>query len=82
MGLLPGHMPPLLALSVCVGLAFAPAGTVAGMVGVAVTGVILDHAGGATHVVGWYQAHAACAAVCVAAAFVFNLLAKGERVFD
>ena len=54
----------------------------AGVIGVAVTGVILDRAGGASAVMGWYHAHAVCAVICLMAAVVFNAFAKGEKVFD
>ncbi|MEW5304853.1 MAG: hypothetical protein WDW36_007434 [Sanguina aurantia] len=58
------------------------AGTLAGVVGVAVTGFILDFEGGASNIQGWYHAHALCAAICVFAMMVFNVFAQGERLFD
>lgn len=58
------------------------AGTVAGVIGVAVTGYILDWYGGSKNVAGWYAAHAVSAAICVQAMMVFNLFARGERMFD
>lgn len=58
------------------------AGTLAGVVGVAVTGVLIQRGGGAGEVGGWYAAHALSAGVCVAAAAVFAVFARGERVFD
>lgn len=58
------------------------AGTVAGVVGVAVTGRILDGAGGAAERAGWLRAYGVCASVCVKAAMTFVALARGERLFD
>ncbi|KXZ44588.1 hypothetical protein GPECTOR_65g206 [Gonium pectorale] len=58
------------------------AGTVSGVIGVAVTGYILDAFGGADNVMGWYTAHAVSAAVCGQAMLVFNVFARGERLFD
>lgn len=52
------------------------------MIGVAVTGVILDWEGGATVLSGWFHAHALAAGVCLCAMLVFNSFAKGERQFD
>lgn len=66
-----------------VGLLCAPtAGTLAGVIGVAVTGLVLDRHGGASAVMGWYMAHAVCAAVVVMSSFVFQLYARGEKLFD
>lgn len=58
------------------------AGTVAGVIGVAVTGFILDHEGGAANVTGWYHAHGVCAVVCLAAMATFNTFARGEKMFE
>ncbi|GIL42012.1 hypothetical protein Vafri_82 [Volvox africanus] len=58
------------------------AGTVSGVIGVAVTGYILDMYGGADNVQGWYTAHAVSAAICMQAMLVFNIFARGERLFD
>ncbi|KAG2423950.1 hypothetical protein HXX76_014891 [Chlamydomonas incerta] len=58
------------------------AGTVSGVIGVAVTGYILDAWGGADNVMGWYVAHAVSAAICFQAMLVFNFFARGERLFD
>ncbi|PNH07465.1 putative anion transporter 7 [Tetrabaena socialis] len=58
------------------------AGTVSGVIGVTVTGYILDMFGGADNVQGWYMAHAVSAAICLQAMVVFNLFARGERLFD
>lgn len=60
----------------------AAAGTLAGVVGVAVTGYILDAAGGAGHLAGWWTAHVAASLVLLAALLVFNVFAKGSRQFD
>mmetsp|Transcript_13965 Transcript_13965/g.24485 ORF Transcript_13965/g.24485 Transcript_13965/m.24485 type:complete len:437 (+) Transcript_13965:60-1370(+) len=58
------------------------AGTIAGVVGVSFTGVILEWQGGAGVLTGWYMAHAVAATTCLLATLVFNALAKGERLFD
>ena len=47
----------------------------------AVTGHLLQWAGGAGAVAGWYQAFALSAALCVAGSFVFLGFARGERLF-
>ena len=57
-------------------------GTLSGVIGVAVTGRILDAYGGAASLLGWYNAHAVAAVGCVLASLVFNAFARGERVFD
>ncbi|KAL6757466.1 major facilitator superfamily domain-containing protein [Haematococcus lacustris] len=58
------------------------AGTIAGVIGVAMTGYILDHEGGAQVLGGWYHAHGLAAVICIFAMLVFNTFAKGERQFD
>jgi ACS family sodium-dependent inorganic phosphate cotransporter len=58
------------------------AGTLSGVIGVAVTGWILDGAGGASVITGWWRAHTVCAAICLAASGVFNIYAQGQRIFD
>ncbi|PSC75289.1 putative anion transporter 5 [Micractinium conductrix] len=57
------------------------AGTLAGVVGVAATGYMLQWAGGADHAAGWYQAFAAAAAQCLAGSLVFAAAARGDRLF-
>lgn len=57
------------------------AGTLSGVVGVAVTGYLLQWAGGASQPAGWHQACAASALQCMAASFVFIAAARGERLF-
>ena len=61
-----------------------PAGTnqllLAGVVGVALTGFLLDSAG-ASAISGWWQAFAACAVQCLAGAVLFIWFAKGDRIF-
>ncbi len=52
------------------------------MVGVQLTGFILDAQGGAGELGGWYAAHAVAAIICVMAMVVFNTFARGERQFD
>jgi hypothetical protein len=49
---------------------------------VAVTGAILDAAGGASERAGWVSAHALCAGMCVKACSTFVFFARGERMFD
>jgi hypothetical protein len=58
------------------------AGTLAGVVGVAVTGYILDAAGGASQLAGWWTAHLVASAILLAASMLFNVCAKGTRLFD
>ncbi|KAI8475257.1 MAG: major facilitator superfamily domain-containing protein [Monoraphidium minutum] len=58
------------------------AGTLSGVIGVAVTGRILDAAGGAAAKAGWVSAHALCAGICLKACAVFAACARGERLFD
>lgn len=57
------------------------AGTLSGVVGVAVTGYLLQWAGGADKAAGWYQACAAAAVQCLAGSLVFLAAARGERLF-
>ena len=58
------------------------AGTLSGVIGVAITGVVLDWEGGAGVIQGWYHAHAVGAVVCCGAMAIFNVFARGERIFD
>ena len=58
------------------------AGTISGVVGVAATGFILDYMGGASNLYGWFYAHALCATICMMAMMVFNVFARGDRIFD
>ncbi len=60
----------------------ACAGTVAGVVGVQLTGIILDANGGAGELGGWYAAHLVAAVICITAMVVFNAMARGDRQFD
>lgn len=57
------------------------AGTLAGVVGVAVTGRILERAGGAVNTKGWYQALFLAAVQCLGGAVVFLIFGRGERLF-
>jgi hypothetical protein len=59
-----------------------PPGTLSGVIGVALTGRILDANGGAAAAAGWYQAYALAAGICVKAAITFNVFARGEKLFD
>ncbi|CAK0786033.1 hypothetical protein CVIRNUC_009246 [Coccomyxa viridis] len=56
------------------------AGTVAGVIGVAVTGFILDHAGDGTNR-GWWQAFMVASAMCWGGSLLFISSAQGERLF-
>jgi ACS family sodium-dependent inorganic phosphate cotransporter len=58
------------------------AGTLAGVVGVAVTGYILDAAGGASQLSGWWTSHIVASAILLAASLLFSICAKGTRLFD
>jgi ACS family sodium-dependent inorganic phosphate cotransporter len=57
-------------------------GTLSGVIGVAVTGGILDRYGGSTKLGGWYQAHALAGILCLGAAVLFVKYARGERCFN
>lgn len=57
------------------------AGTLAGVVGVAATGYLLQWAGGADRPAGWYRACAAAAVQCLGGSAVFLAAARGERLF-
>eukprot|EP00887_Chlorella_sp_A99_P001216 scaffold14.g1216.t1 len=57
------------------------AGTLSGVVGVAVTGYLLQRAGGAEQAAGWYQVLALCAVQCATGSLVFLAFARGERLF-
>ncbi|EIE21273.1 MFS general substrate transporter [Coccomyxa subellipsoidea C-169] len=56
------------------------AGTVAGMVGVAVTGCMLEAAGTGS-LLGWWQAFATSSALCMAGSLMFLTSARGDRLF-
>lgn len=58
------------------------AGTLAGVVGVAVTGYILDAAGGAAQLAGWWRSHIVASVILLLALLLFNVCAKGTRQFD
>jgi ACS family sodium-dependent inorganic phosphate cotransporter len=58
------------------------AGTLSGVIGVAATGWMLQRAGGAGESGGWWAAHGVAAAGCVAAAAVFQVFARGDKMFD
>lgn len=84
-------------LAPCAGLPFDPlplapprlsrrgisntAGTLAGVVGVAATGALLQAGGGAEQLAGWYQAVGLAAVLCVLGSGVFLAYARGERLF-
>jgi ACS family sodium-dependent inorganic phosphate cotransporter len=51
-------------------------------VGVAVTGYILDAAGGAAQIAGWWRSHIVASFILLLALTIFNIAAKGTRQFD
>jgi len=57
-------------------------GTLSGVIGVAVTGHILDWFGGSAVLSGWFQAHALAAIICLGATVIFFSFARGERCFN
>ena len=58
---------------------FAPGG--AGVIGVYVTGRVLESTSGQDISSGWWQAFAACAVQCMVGSAVFVIAAKGNRLF-
>ena len=58
------------------------AGTISGVIGVAVTGAILESKGGSSYPAGWIQAFAVAALLCLAGNIFFVRSAKGERLFE
>ncbi|GMH45831.1 hypothetical protein BSKO_13794 [Bryopsis sp. KO-2023] len=58
------------------------AGTLSGVIGVAVTGFILEHHGGSTSVAGWQSSFATCAVLGASGSLLFIFFAKGEKLFD
>ncbi|KAK9806410.1 hypothetical protein WJX73_003076 [Symbiochloris irregularis] len=71
MDIAPAHAGVLMGLS-------NSAGTLSGVIGVAVTGVMLKHSDG---MAGWWAAFLLCAAQCLAGSVFFLFFAKGERLF-
>lgn len=57
-------------------------GTLAGVIGVAITGYILDAAGGSSSIAGWWRAHSIASVILLGALMVFNVFAKGTKQFD
>lgn len=57
------------------------AGTMAGVIGLPVTGYLLQAAGGAAQPAGWHAACAVCSGLCAAGAVVFVIFGRGDRVF-
>lgn len=57
------------------------AGTLGGVFGVAITGRLLEWAGGAEHAAGWYQAFSLAGLQCGLGIFVFIMFARGEKLF-
>ena len=54
----------------------------AGVIGVAVTGLLLNSsADSAIAASGWWQAFAACAILCIAGSTIFVVFARGHRLF-
>lgn len=52
-----------------------------GVIGVSLTGLLLEANSGQGTFSGWWQAFAACAVQCVAGSAVFVIAAKGHRLF-
>ncbi|DBB12112.1 hypothetical protein WJX82_001890 [Trebouxia sp. C0006] len=58
------------------------AGTLAGVIGVAVTGLLLNTATDTVDASsGWWQAFATCAILCTAGSTIFVMFARGDRLF-
>ena len=57
------------------------AGTLAGVIGVAVTGYILSFFDGGTSTTGWYAALSLAAGLCISGSILFLRYAKGSRLF-
>lgn len=57
------------------------AGTISGVIGVALTGHLLERAGGATQVMGWNESMALCAVQGLIASVIFIRFARGDRLF-
>ena len=57
------------------------AGTLAGVIGVASSGWLLQRAGGATNLLGWYHALGLSSALCLLGSGVFLNFARGTRIF-
>lgn len=57
------------------------AGTLSGVVGVAVTGYILSWNDGGTSPQGWYMGFSLAAGLCLAGSFIFIKHAQGKRIF-
>ena len=57
------------------------AGTVAGVIGVASSGWLLQQAGGAQNLRGWYHALGLSSALCVLGSGIFMSFARGTRIF-
>jgi len=55
-------------------------GTLAGVVGISLTGSMLEAGGGSSAVAGWARAMGASSALCVIGAVVFALLAEGKVI--
>ena len=58
------------------------AGTLSGLISVAVTGVVLQHFGGSGIAEGWRWAFALAAANCGVGLLVFIKFARGDRILD
>lgn len=58
------------------------AGTISGVIGVAITGYILEAAGGSAAPLGWFQAHFLAAGLGVAGSMYFIFAARGNRLFN
>ncbi len=57
------------------------AGTLAGVIGVAVSGWLLQRAGGAANLAGWYNALGTASVLALAGSVIFVRYARGTRTF-
>mmetsp|Transcript_1443 Transcript_1443/g.4290 ORF Transcript_1443/g.4290 Transcript_1443/m.4290 type:complete len:472 (+) Transcript_1443:170-1585(+) len=57
------------------------AGTLAGVIGVALSGRLLDRAGGAAELAGWRHAFGLAAVLCISGSTVFIRFARGDKIF-
>jgi hypothetical protein len=51
------------------------------VIGVTVTGVMLERNGGSSQLAGWYQAYGTSLALVLAGSGVFLAAARGDRIF-
>ena len=58
------------------------AGTLSGVIGVSVTGMILQTSGGSAFVQGWSRSFSLAAVLCLVGSIFFVRSAKGDRLFE